>query len=152
MSTLVQPLGQSLPYYSIPINATDGSWTAKLIILACNDWDSTQKSWLQNQLAQATTYTFVARHEPAATTNAPCVSDVEGLLASYPYNLSLVGHSHTFAQSGKQVIVGTGGAPIASSSSATYGYATVEQTSSGFTVTQYDYSTAAPVSTQTIPF
>jgi hypothetical protein len=151
MSALVQPLGQTLPYYSIPFNASNGSWSAKLILLACNDWDSTQLSWLQQQLATPTTYTFVARHEPAATTNAPCVNDVENLLAQYPYNISITGHSHTFAQSGKQIIVGTGGAPLASSAS-TWGYTTVEQTTNGFTVTAYDYASGAPLSTQTIPF
>jgi hypothetical protein len=148
-NTLVQPLGKTLPYYSIPINATDGSWTAKLLIVACNYWSSTQQSWLTSQLAQKTTYTFVARHEPADATTGPCVSEVESLLASNPYNLSLVGHTHHFQANGKEIIVGNGGAPL---SGGTYGYTIVQQTTAGFVVTDYDYSTAAPVSSTTVPF
>jgi hypothetical protein len=147
-NTLLAPLGQSLPYYSIPISATDGSWNAKLLILACNYWSSTQQAWLTTELAQKTTYTFVVQHEPASATTGPCVSAVEGLLASSSYSLSIVGHTHHFASSGKEIIVGNGGAPL---SGGTYGYATVEQQSGGFVVTNYDYSTAAPVSSVTIP-
>jgi hypothetical protein len=150
MNTLVTPLGQSLPYYTVPFSATDGSWTAKLVIVACNKWDSTQHSWLAAQLAQPTTYTLVARHQPAATTSGPCVNDVEALLAANPYNLSLVGHVHTYQVQGKEVTVGTGGAPL--DNGGVHGYATVEQTTAGFVVTEYDYATAAPVSSTTVPF
>jgi hypothetical protein len=149
MNTLVKPLGKSLHYYTVPISAIDGSWTAKLVIVGCNNWDSTQKAWLQAELAKPTTYTFVVRHEPASETRGPCVTDVESLLASYPYNLSLVGHTHHYALSGKEVIVGNGGAPL---SGGTYGYTTVEQLSSGFRVSNYDYATAGAVSTATVPF
>jgi hypothetical protein len=149
MNTLVTPLGKSLPYYTIPINATGGTWTAKLIILACNQWDATQKSWLASELARSTTYTFVVRHEPASDPRGPCVNDVESLLGAHPYNLSIVGHTHHFQLSGKEVVVGNGGAPL---SGGTYGYTTVEQTTSGFRVTNYDYASAAPVSSTTVPF
>jgi hypothetical protein len=150
MQALVTPLGQSLPYYSVPITATDGSWTAKMLIIACNSWNATQQSWLTAQLATPTTYTILVRHENAASNTGPCVNEVESLMTTNPYNLSLVGHVHEFSVSGKEVIVGTGGAPL--DSGKTYGYATVEQTASGFQVSEYDYATAAPVSTTTIPF
>ncbi len=151
MSALVTPLGKSTPYYAININsATAGQWTAKLLIIACNVWDATQKSWLQQQLATPTTYTILARHEPAAATTGPCVNDVETLMTQYPYNLSLVGHTHTFtgSASSKQVIVGTGGAP---QTSVPYGFATVERVSTGWQIKQYDYSTNTPVNTFIIP-
>jgi hypothetical protein len=149
MNAMVTPLGKTLPYYNVPIKATDGSWTAKLLIVACNYWNSTQQSWLTTQLSQSTTYTFVVRHEPASANTGPCVSEVESLLSAHPYNLSIVGHTHHYAASGKEVIVGNGGAPL---SGGTYGYVTVEQKSTGFVVTNYDYSTGAAVSSTTVPF
>ncbi len=51
LNAMVKPLGKTLPYYSVPITALDGSWTAKVLIVACNDWDSTQQSWLSSDLA-----------------------------------------------------------------------------------------------------
>jgi hypothetical protein len=150
-NALVAPLGKTLPYYTVPINAIDGSWTAKVIILACNYWSTTQQSWLSTELAKPTTYTFVVRHEPASATTAPCVSDVESLLASNPYNLSLVGHTHHFQANGKEIIVGNGGAPLTAGTTS-YGYATVEQTAAGFVVTDYDQATGAAVSSTTVPF
>jgi hypothetical protein len=150
LDAMVTPLGKNQPYYTINFNATDGSFTAKLIIVACNAWDQTQSAWLQSELARPTTYTFVSRHEPLGTSGPPCVTDMDGLLNQYPYDLLIVGHSHTFAHSQNQVVVGNGGAPL--SGSEPYGFATVEQIAgAGFRVTQYDYSTAAPLSTFTVP-
>jgi hypothetical protein len=148
MSGLVTPLGKSLPYYTINIDATDGSWTAKLINVACNYWSSTQQTWLQQQLATTTTYTILMRHEPASATTGPCVNAAEQLMTQYPYNLSLVGHTHTFSLSGKEVIVGNGGAP---QTAVPYGYATVERLSTGWQIKQYDYSSGLPVNTYTVP-
>jgi hypothetical protein len=145
LSALVTPLGKSKPYYTIPINATDGSWTAKLILTACNAWDSTQSSWLAGELARQTTYTFVSRHEPSTATNAPCVTEMDNLLGQHPYDLLLVGHTHTFAHYQKEIVVGNGGAPL--TGSVNYGYATVEQQPTGhFKITLYDFMTALPVS------
>ncbi len=150
MQTLVAPLGQSAPYYSIPFKATDGSWTAKLVVAACNVWDAGQSSWLSSELAKPTTYTFVARHEPSSATNAPCVREVDTILGRSSYNLLLVGHTHTFSHSGKEIIVGIGGAPLSFGSN--YGFATVEQIGAGFRVTQYDYTSMAPVSSFVVPY
>jgi hypothetical protein len=145
VSALVTPLGQSKPYYSIPINATDGSWTAKLIITACNAWDSTQSSWLAGELARQTTYTFVSRHEPSSASYAPCIAEMDNLLRQYPYDFLFVGHTHTFSHYQKQVVVGNGGAPL--SGGVNYGYVIVEQRpAGGFRVTLYDFMTALPVS------
>lgn len=146
---LVQPLGKTDTYYTININGTDGSWTSKLIVIACNVWSTTQKTWLQNELAKPTTYTLLARHEPAGSTTGPCVNDVQTLMTQYPYNLSLVGHVHDFKVNGKEVTVGTGGAPI--STSAPFGYATVEKVATGWQIKQYDYSSALPINTYVVP-
>jgi hypothetical protein len=150
MSGLVTPLGYNTPYYNIPIHATDNSWTAKVVTIACNQWDAAHKTWLTNQLASSTTYTILARHEPAASSTGPCVTDVENLMTQYPYNLSLVGHTHTFQMNSKEIIVGTGGAPI-TTSGVPYGFATVEKISTGWQVKQYDYSTGLPINTYVVP-
>jgi hypothetical protein len=147
---LVFPLGKTLPYYSIPIEATDHSWTAKVLILACNAWDNPQITWMNTELARPTTFTFVVRHEPAGTTAAPCEADVARALAAYPYNLSIVGHIHTFQLSGNQLMVGNGGAPLMGYPQS--GYTTVEQVDAGFRVTSYDYGTRMPLSSQIVPF
>jgi hypothetical protein len=150
MNALVTPLGKSKPYYSVPINATDGSWTAKLILVACNAWDATQRSWLQSELARPTTYTFVSRHEPTAVSGLPCGSDMSTLLSQYPYDLLIVGHTHTFAHYTKEIVVGNGGAPL--TGTVNYGFVTVEQLAQGgFKITLYDYMTAMPVSSFTVP-
>jgi hypothetical protein len=149
MNALVTPIGKATPYYTIPINDTNGKWTAKIVIAACNAWDTTQQSWLAGVLAKPTTYTFVVRHEPTGTSGAPCVSEMDSLLRQNKYDLFIVGHSHTFSHSQQQVIIGNGGAPIAGP--VNYGFATIAQGASGFTITQYDYLTANPVATFTVP-
>jgi hypothetical protein len=145
LSMMVEPLGQTTPYYSVPINDSAGAWTAKVVITACNSWDATQKAWLESTLATPTTYTFVVRHEPAGT-SCPCMSDMTAILAQYPYTMMIVGHSHTYSAtpSSRELLVGNGGAPT----STTLGYAIVEQKPMGaFSATRYDYATAAPIET-----
>jgi hypothetical protein len=132
------------PYYSVNIDATDKSWTAKFVFVAANAWDSTQSSWLSSTLAVSTTYTFIIRHEPASANTAPGVTPAESIMASYPYTLSIVGHSHEYYHSSgsREVVIGNGGAPI--STSQDYGYALVTQLSTGdIQVAMYDYKTNA---------
>ena len=148
-ATFMTPNGFTTPYFNVPFNATDGSWTAKLVAIACNAWDNTQATWLEQQLAQSTTYTIVSRHEPSTATTAPCVTASNDTINAHPFDLLIVGHTHTFRRNGKEIIVGNGGAPI--TSSATYGFATFEMLpGSGFRVVEFDAATAAPVSTFTV--
>jgi hypothetical protein len=150
MQTLVTPLAKDKPYYSIPLNAVDGSWTAKLVVVACNAWDAAQKSWLSGELGRSTTYTFVARHEPTGASGAPCANDMDSMLAQSTYDLLIVGHTHTFSRYQKELIVGNGGAPL--SGNVNFGFVTLEQVGGRtFRVTLYDYMTALPVSSFTIP-
>ena len=149
MDALVKPLGQSKPYYTVPVSDDSGKWTAKIVIAACNAWDPTQSSWLAGELAKPTTYTFVVRHEPTGTQGPPCVGEMDSMLSQATYDLFIVGHSHTFQHRGKQLTVGNGGAPL--SGGVTFGYATVEQQDSGgFLVTQYEYAGATPIDTFTV--
>jgi hypothetical protein len=171
LSGMMQPIGQTNPYYSINVSAIDNSWTAKFVMTAANAWDSTQQSWLQGVLAQKTTYTFVVRHEPTDTAPASCcsstdlsciapgVAGVDALLTQYPYTLLLVGHTHNYGHyktyfpgtlacgsncppSSKSVTIGNGGAPITGSS--TYGYGLFSQRCDGaIVVDEYNYMTNA---------
>lgn len=143
LSQMLQPLGQTNPYYSININSTSGAWTAKFVFIAANAWDSTQQSWLQTTLAQQTTYTFIMRHESASANTAPGVTPSEQIMAQYPYTLAIVGHTHTYEKSGaKEVIFGNGGAPISGGS---YGFGLVTQRSDGtIQVDDYDYQSMQP--------
>jgi predicted phosphodiesterase len=150
MQTLVAPVGSQLPYYTVDFEASDKSWTAKLVVMACNAWDATQLAWVEAQLSRTTTYTLIARHEEMnADSNPPCLPQADALLTQYPYDVLIVGHSHTFATYVKQLTVGTGGAPLASGS--TYGYAVVQEQGGNFTATQYDYQSAGPLRSYTFP-
>ncbi len=150
MNTILGPSGQAAPWYSIPIHANNGSWTAKLVVVACNAWDTTQQSWLMSTLAQHTTYTILVRHEPAEANTGPCVTAVENIMKGTSYDLSLVGHTHTFkgSASSKEIVIGNGGAPL---SGGTFGYTTVERVPTGWLINNIDYSTALPVQSYRIP-
>jgi hypothetical protein len=150
-NALLTPLGQSNPWYSVRVNDTAGAWTSKIIVTACNEWNSTQQSWLQSQLATSTTYTFVVRHMPFGS-NGPCNTQMDPMLMGAQLDGLLAGHTHTvyFNTSYKELVEGVGGAPI--TGQANYGFATVEQnTGGGFTVKQYDYQTAQVVGTYSLP-
>jgi hypothetical protein len=134
---------QQQPYYMIPINATDGSWTAKFIFAAPNSWDSAQQAFLQSALATQTTYTFVIDHEPSATSSGPPgLSPLNQMLQGVPHTLRIVGHTHTYNHSSgsNQVTIGLGGAPLASTYN--YGYLTITQLpNNDIEVAEYDYMT-----------
>ena len=108
-------------------------------------------SWLTTQLQTSTTYTFIVRHEPTADNTAPGVTPSEAILAQYPYTLKIVGHTHEFSQvTTKEIIVGNGGAPLASSGDA-FGYALVSMTANGdLSVAEIDATTNLPVATYTV--
>ncbi len=132
MSTLLAPIRQNKPYYSLHVNAADGSWTSKFVFVAANAWDASQQSWLASALSQPTTYTFLVRHEPHDAFGAPPgVAASEALLEQYPYTLCIVGHSHTYGHYGdapKEVLFGNGGAPLASKD---YGFGLFARRSDG---------------------
>jgi hypothetical protein len=149
LEQFMAPMGLQVPYYAFDVTGTGNTWTAKFIVAACNAWDSTQKAWVQEQLARPTTFTFVVRHIPLGV-SAPCTSDMDALLQGQPYTMLLVGHTHTYSHAGSQLIDGVGGAPI--TGTAPYGYATVEQLpSGGMEVTQWDSATRQSVDSYTLP-
>jgi predicted phosphodiesterase len=96
-------------------------------------------------MAQKTTYTFVVRHESSYATEAPGVSPSDAILASNPYTLLIVGHSHTYEhRSQQEVLFGNGGAPL-SGFSVNYGYGVFSQRQDGaIVVDAMDYQTNKP--------
>jgi hypothetical protein len=146
LTMMLGPLGKTTPYYAIEVDANDGTWTSKLVFVAANAWDDAQASWLDATLALATTYTFIVRHESATATTAPGVIPSEAIMATHPYTLAIVGHTHKYEHSTsnpRQVIIGNGGAPL--STSQNYGYAIVKQRDDGaIQVDMFDYLTNEP--------
>jgi hypothetical protein len=154
IDTMLSPLQEILPYYQQRFAATDGSWTANFVFVACNSWDSTQQNWLQSVLAQPATYTFVVRHEDVAdlggSDGGPC-TESQPIIDSNPLTLLLVGHVHEYFHSApdKELLDGLGGAPLDSGTN--YGYTLVTRNSDGtLTVTTKDYMLLTTIDSFTI--
>lgn len=131
LQRMLAPINKVLPYYVIRLDALDASWTAKVVFVAANAWSSAQQSWLESTLSTSTTYTFIVRHEPASDSEAPGVAPSEILMARHPYTLAIVGHDHTYGHyrdSPREVLIGNGGAPLASKS---FGFGLFSQRSDG---------------------
>ena len=143
LSKLLAPIGKTLPYYSVNINAVDGSWTSKFVFIAANAWSSAQATWLDSTLAQSTTYTFIVRHESKLVTQAPGVSPSEQIISQFPFTLIIVGHTHTYAHyPGREVVIGNGGAPLTGNKN--YGYGLFYQRPNGtIQVDMVDYLSGA---------
>lgn len=134
VAKMLAPLGQTRPYYAVKIDgtyqATGETWTAKLVVIACNAWSRVQADWLEGSLADPTTYTFVVRHEGIDEAPAPCIlsePNADAIMGRYPFTLLIAGRPDTFAYYPKerQVIVGNGGAPLQGDVS--YGYVLATQ-------------------------
>jgi predicted phosphodiesterase len=142
------PSGVTKPYYRIDLDTPNGK--AKLVFIAANAWDSAQQSWLQTQLADATTYTFVMRHESTTSSGVPSgVPASESVVTAHPYTVEMLGHTHEYRHEDTQhVISGNAGAPL---SSGNYGLLIVEQLANGnVTVTELDESTGNAIDTWTV--
>ncbi|MDB4937568.1 MAG: hypothetical protein JWP87_4540 [Labilithrix sp.] len=141
---MLGPIGKSDPYYAVRVDAADGSWTSKTVIVAANAWSAAQAAWLEAELAIPTTYTFLVRHESHSVTQAPGVAPAEKIMAAHPYTLSFVGHTHTYEHfaTSREVVIGNGGAPATGSKN--YGFAVVQQRSdNAIQVDVLDYATLA---------
>ena len=146
MAKMLGPIQQTKPYYTVYIDAADGSWTSKFVIIAANAWDSGQETWLQQTMAQKTTYTFVVRHEASDATPAPAgLAPSDAILKANPYTLLILGHSHTVSRPAlNQVLFGNGGAPL-SGTAVDYGYGLFKQQANGsIHVDSVDYMTNKP--------
>jgi hypothetical protein len=153
---LLAPIGETLPYYTRTVTATDNSWTAHFIFVAPNYWDTTQETWLKSQLAAAGTsstsnYIFVIHHEDATAGDPSSLSTIESAEKSVE-TVSIVGHSHTWAHGGsnsKELLVGNGGVP--STSVQNLGYTTITRQANGqLVISNYDFMTLHVVNTYTV--
>ena len=143
ISKYLSLIGKTDVYYEIDIAAPDASWTSKFLFVAGNAWTPAQATWLDQAMARPTTYTFIVRHEPAATSAAPGVGPSEAIMAKYPYTLSITGHSHKYSRTSgrKEIIVGNGGAPMTSGQN--YGFALLNQQADGsIQVDMLDYASS----------
>jgi hypothetical protein len=150
-NAMLAPINQTLPYYSETIAGSDNSWTAKIVVIACNYWTDAQGTWLSQQLAMPTTYTFVVRHESVADMSSTMCAASQTTVDANPLTLLIVGHTHEYAHEAraKEIINGIGGAPLTSGTN--YGYTIVTRTPTGtLTVTTFDYSTRAVIDTFSI--
>jgi hypothetical protein len=143
VSKILTPLGLHNPYYSLLVTPPDNSWSAKVVFIAANAWTTAQATWLDSVLSQATTYTFIVRHESSHANTAPGVTPSGQIIAQHPYTMLIVGHAHTYQRlSQKEVLVGNGGAPLTTGS--VYGYGVVRRQSDGTVqFTFYNYTTHA---------
>lgn len=144
LQRMLAPLEIVLPYYTVRIEAADRSWTAKLVFVAANAWSRAQAEWLERELSQESTYTFVVRHEGNNATQAPGVAPSREIIDRHPLTLLIAGHTHTFSHASehKQMIVGIGGAPL--SGSVNYGYVIAERRQDGAVeFSAHDYATRA---------
>jgi hypothetical protein len=148
ISTMLSPIGQSNPYYVENVAAPDNSWTAKFVFIACNAWTSAQASWLSQQLAISTTYTFVIRHESVADMAETKCAASQTTVNANPLTLLIVGHTHEYSHESndKEIINGIGGAPL--TGNINFGYTIIARNSDGtLTVTTYDYQSGSVIDT-----
>ena len=143
------PSGVTRPYYRIDVPTPLGA--AKILFIAANAWDSTQQAWLTSQLADATTYTFIVRHESTTSSGVPTgVTASESIVGAHPFTVELLGHTHEYRHvDTKHVISGNAGAPLTSGGA--YGLLLVEQLANGnVTVSEIDEATGNATDTWTV--
>jgi len=146
LDRMVEPLGETRPYFIERFAAPDGAWTAKFLFIAANAWNDTQAAWLDLMLSEPTTYTFAVRHEPHDADTAPGVGPSAQILAKHPLTMLLTGHTHTYRHvpAYREIIVGNGGAPLTSGTN--FGYAVIARQPDGtLQVTSKEYITHAVV-------
>jgi hypothetical protein len=136
------------PYYRFDVTTSSG--LAVFLVVADDAWDSTQQSWLTQQLTDADAhakYTFVSKHHPDGNTDHPEFQQIYDLVTAHKYTLFLTGHSHLFKRQyndPRAMVIGCGGAPLAGGNFFGYGTA-LQGTDDRIYVTIYDQSTGNAV-------
>ena len=140
LDKMLGPIHQTSPYYEVDVDAPDGSWTSKVLLVAANAWTPAEATWLDTAMARATTYTFLVRHESASAATAPGVGPAENIMLHHPYTMSIVGHTHSYQRTTqREVIMGNGGAPL--SGGVDYGFGMFSQQADGsIAVDMIDYT------------
>jgi hypothetical protein len=137
------PAGVTQPYYRTDVDTPLGK--AKFVFVAANAWSGEQATWLTEQLADRTTYTFVVRHEPPNTYDAPGVTPSQPTIEGGHPTMVLYGHTHEYRRmDANHVISGNGGAPPARG--AKFGFLSVVQLEDGtIALTEIDQASGMPL-------
>jgi hypothetical protein len=145
----------STPYYTFDVTTSLGLVT--FVIVADMSYDTAEATWLEKTLATADSkakYTIVVRHHPAGDSSVATNQAEMQVIRSHKFALFLTGHNHLYkhptVDNGRDIILGTGGAPLIAGGSF-HGYAIVDQQPSGkLAVTVYDINSATPVDTWSV--
>jgi hypothetical protein len=131
MESLQTVSGQTSPYYRFDVMTQSG--LAVFIVVADDAWNSTQQTWLTQQLNDADAhakYTFVSKHHPDGNTDQPTFQQIYDLVKMHKYTLFLTGHSHEYKRQytdPRAVVMGLGGAPFDNPNQMWWGYLTAMQ-------------------------
>jgi hypothetical protein len=124
-----------LPYYSFHVRTPHGR--ATFVVIAGNSWDATQAAWLEETLATAdrkAKYTVVISNHPLDDAGFPQAGAISTIVRHHKFALfisdSQAMYRHLSTDTGRDFILGLGGAPLNAAQSF-YGYAIVDQVSSG---------------------
>jgi Calcineurin-like phosphoesterase len=143
MDTL-RKLGFQSPYYRFDVTTSTG--LAVFLVVADDVWDATEQSWLTQQLTDADAhakYTFVSKHHPDGNMDHPEFQTIFNLVTAHKYTLFFTGHTHEYRRDRKNprtMIIGCGGAPVATGGF--FGYGTAQQEADdSISVNVYDEAT-----------
>ena len=131
VTALGQISGQTSPYYRFDIMTQSGK--ATFIVVADDAWNTTQQTWLTQQLTDAdanSKYTFVSKHHPDGNADQTYFQTIYNLVKAHRYTLFLTGHSHEYKRQYndvRAVVMGLGGAPFDNPAQMWWGYLTVMQ-------------------------
>ncbi len=124
------------PYYSFNVETAQGR--ATFVVIADNAWDTAQETWLKGVLTDADAharYTIVARHHPEGDTTVTSNPISMGIVRQHKFALLLTGHNHSYrhqtTDNGRDLVLGTGGAPLLAAGSDFNGYAMIDQQTNG---------------------
>jgi calcineurin-like phosphoesterase family protein len=148
----LQKLGIDKPYYRFDVTTNSG--LAVFLVVADDVWDAAEQTWLTQQLTDAdqrAKYTFVSKHHPDRNTDHPEFQQIYDLVKQHKYTIFFTGHTHEYRRQYRDpraVIVGVGGAPLASGGFWGYGtalqgpddriYVTVYDQATGNSMDQFD--------------
>ncbi len=130
----LKPVSASNPYYSFNVQTSAG--LATFIVVADDAWNSTQETWLTDQLTtadKAAKYTFVSKHHPEGNTEQTFFTTIENLVRAHKYTLfpHRPGHSHEHSASPcdpRAIVMGQGRRAVRQSQpDVHWGYGTVMQ-------------------------
>jgi hypothetical protein len=131
LSALQSTVGATEPYYRFDVMTATGK--ATFLVVADDAWDSTQQSWLTQQLTDAdanSKYTFVSKHHPDGNTDQPSFQQIYNLVKAHKYTLFMTGHSHEYKRQyndHRAIVMGLGGAPFDNPNQQWWGYFTAMQ-------------------------